>query len=95
MPEAYNDRDLPKPNDSGIVLEKTKDEYVAAIRFRGFANDHRLKTYEKKLKDTLDSKGIPYSGKVRYLGYNPPYQIIGRRNELIVSVEWTDSQVHS
>jgi hypothetical protein len=27
-------------------------------------------------------------GNHRYLGYNPPYQVVGRRNEIIVTIDW-------
>jgi hypothetical protein len=36
----------------------------------------------------MKENGITSYGNYRFLGYNPPYQFIGRRNEIIVSVEW-------
>jgi hypothetical protein len=35
-------------------------------------------------------KNITSYGHYRFLGYNPPYQLFGRRNEIIVSVEWKE-----
>jgi hypothetical protein len=88
MPSAYEMENLPAPNDGGVVLEKTKDEYVAVLRFRGYASDKDIKRYSAKLATSLEGKGIKYMGNFRYLGYNPPYQFIGRRNEIIVKVDW-------
>jgi SOUL heme-binding protein len=88
MPSAYNTSNLPKPNDTGIIIKKSEDEYVAAIRFGGFASDKDIKFYTEKLQRILSEKGIKTSGHFRYLGYNPPYQLVGRRNEIIVTVEW-------
>ena len=88
MPEAYNTSTLPAPNDSGIVIQNTADEVVAAIRFGGFASDKDIKFYTEKLQQILTEKGIKTIGHYRYLGYNPPYQLVGRRNEIIVAVEW-------
>ncbi len=88
MPSDFNETNLPKPNDPGIVIQKTKEEYVAAIRFSGFASDNDLKLYTNKLQNILKEKGISSIGHFRYLGYNPPYQLIGRRNEIIVSILW-------
>ena len=88
MPSAYNELNLPKPNDPNVIIKKTSDEYVAVIRFGGFATDADLKFYSEKLKNILKEKGITTYGHYRYLGYNPPYQLIDRRNEIIVSVEW-------
>jgi hypothetical protein len=88
MPSAFTKETLPKPNDPDVRIENTADEYVAAIKFGGYASDEDLKFYSEKLKDLLKENGITYFGNYRYLGYNPPFQFIGRRNEIIVSVEW-------
>ena len=88
MPSEYETEKLPRPNDSEVIIHKTQDEYVAAIRFGGFASDEQILINSEKLKDLLSTKGIAWSGSFRYLGYNPPWQVIGRRNEIIVSVKW-------
>ena len=90
MPSTYNKTNLPKPKDSHVRIIMSQDEYVAVIRFGGYANDKELKFYIEKLKDLLSKKEIKTLGHYRYLGYNPPYQIFGRRNEIIVSVEWKE-----
>jgi len=90
MPSSYNKTNLPKPKDSNVRIVNSEDEYVAVIRFGGYANDKELKFYSEKLKDQLDKKGIKSFGHFRYLGYNPPYQIFGRRNEVIISVVWKE-----
>jgi hypothetical protein len=90
MPSAYKKEDLPKPTDSNVRIMNTADEYVAVIRFGGFASDKDLKFYSEKLQNLLKENGITSSGNYRFLGYNPPYQFIGRRNEIIVSVEWKE-----
>jgi hypothetical protein len=90
MPSAYEMETLPDPANSSVKLEKTAEEYVAAIRFKGYASDKSLRQYTEKLKRLLEEKGIRYSGHFRYLGYNPPYQLFNRRNEIIVTVEWTE-----
>jgi hypothetical protein len=88
MPSAYNKENLPKPNDPGVKIENTADEYVAVIRFGGYASDEDLKFYSQKLQNLLKENGITPAGNYRFLGYNPPYQFVGRRNEIIVAVDW-------
>ena len=88
MPSEFNTDNLPKPNDSKVIIHKTGDEYVAAIRFGGFASDEKITLYSKKLEELLDQKGIVHIGNFRFLGYNPPFQLVGRRNEIVVSVRW-------
>ncbi len=89
MPSAYKQEDLPKPNDPRVKIEKTAEEYVAAIRFGGYASDKDLKFYTEKLQNLLKENGIVSNGNYRFLGYNAPFQFFGRRNEIIVAVSWT------
>jgi hypothetical protein len=91
MPGDLNREKLPEPKDNGVKIEQTKDEYVAAIQFGGYASDKDISFYSEKLKKLLDEKGITYYGHFRYLGYNPPFQPFWRRNEIIVSVRWAEN----
>ena len=88
MPANYNKDNLPKPNDTSVILKTTAEEYVAAIRFGGYANDEEIKMYAAKLENALKAKGIEYFGNFRFLGYNAPFQFWGRKNEIIVNVRW-------
>ncbi len=88
MPSSYTAEKLPEPDDKDVKIEKTPDEYVAAIKFGGYASDEDIVNYSGKLKKLLEEKGISYYGNFRYLGYDPPFKPFGRRNEIIVSVKW-------
>ncbi|MBN1791897.1 MAG: heme-binding protein [Bacteroidales bacterium] len=90
MPSAYTKENLPKPNDPNVQLKNTADEYVAVIRFGGYASDKDLKFYSEKLQNLLKENGITSFGNYRFLGYNPPFQFMGRRNEIIVAVDWKE-----
>lgn len=88
MPSAYTVENLPKPNDPNVKIKNTPDEFVAVIKFGGYASDEDLKFYSKKLQNLLKENSITSFGNYRFLGYNPPFQFIGRRNEIIVTVDW-------
>lgn len=90
MPTAFNQSNLPKPNDPDVHLHNTVDEYVAVIEFGGYASDKDLQFYSDKLGKMLKDKGISSYGNFRFLGYNPPFQLINRRNEIVVSVKWDE-----
>ncbi len=90
MPSAYTEESLPAPDDPSVKLRRTDDVYVAAIRFGGYASDSDITKYSEKLKSLLGDNGIEWYGSFRYLGYNPPFQPFGRRNEIIVNVKWTE-----
>lgn len=88
MPAEYTRENLPKPTDAAINIQTTAEEYVAAIEFGGYANDSEIKKYAAKLATALKENGIEYVGNFRFLGYNAPYQLLGRKNEIIVNVRW-------
>ena len=60
---------------------------MAAITFGGWANDKKIKKYKQALIKLLDTKGIKHTNKFSVLGYNPPYEILFRKNEIIVELE--------
>ncbi len=88
MPSEYDIKNLPKPNDAKVEIHQSPSEYAAAIEFGGYANDNTIKKYAEQLNKLLEEKGIKPIGHFRYLGYNPPYQFIGRKNEVIVTIDW-------
>ncbi len=68
MPSKYDDQSLPRPRDSRVKLEKSQAEYVAVLKFGGYANDEKIKRYTEKLREALEKKDISYSGNFRFLG---------------------------
>jgi hypothetical protein len=38
----------------------------------------------------LQKESIKTKGNFRYLGYNAPYELFNRRNEMIVAIEFQD-----
>ena len=86
LPAAYNQNNLPKPNDSIVSIITSEPEYVAVIQFGGFATNERINKHRTLLENDLKYKGLSYYGNFRYLGYNPPYQLLNRRNEVIVAL---------
>ena len=91
MPSNYTKDNLPLPNDSNVTINTVSEEYVAAITFGGFASNENIKKHTTMLEEALKKHQVSYYGNFRYLGYNPPYQLFGRRNEIIVSVNLTSN----
>jgi SOUL heme-binding protein len=88
MPSNYTKDNLPAPNDSSVTIKTTSAEYVAAIKFGGFATKNNIKKHIAILENALKKQALSYHGNFRFLGYNPPYQLFGRRNEIIVTLHW-------
>jgi len=87
VPREYDLDELPKPNNGRIYFEQEEQKIMAAIAFGGWANDQKIKEYSEKLAKSLEENGIKTKGKFAYLGYNPPYQMFNRRNEIVVELD--------
>jgi len=79
---------LPDPTDRGVQLHLADEEFVAVLRFSGFMRDAGMSDMKAKLLIELERNGLLAIGPVRFLGYDPPWQLIGRRNEVVVPVRW-------
>ena len=90
MPEKYQESDLPKPNDSGVLIVKSSPQYVAAISFGGYADDEKIKENRELLRQLIQKKGLKITGESTFLGYNAPYQFWSRKNEIIIPIEWKE-----
>ena len=86
VPKSYNLASLPQPKNNKIVFEKQEEKIFAAIRFNGWANDKKIAQYQSILKEALAKEKIEHNNKFAFLGYNPPYDIVNRRNEVIVEL---------
>jgi hypothetical protein len=89
MPAEYSMDELPKPNDAGVVLSDLAEDTVAVLRFTGFVSDKEIEQKKAELEQWLSKKNIMCLSGYRYMGYNPPYQLTHRRNEVAVSVRWS------
>lgn len=87
MPSGYNMDNLPIPDNGQVSLHESTPAYMATVRFGGFANDEKIEKHKEKLRKHLDDKGIAYTEPFVFLGYDPPYQTINRRNEVIVKID--------
>ena len=86
VPKKLNKETLPQPKQSDIKFKEEPAKIVAAIRFKGWANDTKLEQYKQDLKAALDSEGIKYSNKFYFFGYNAPYEVFNRKNEVLVEL---------
>ena len=87
LPQSAWQDSLPTPNDSAVQMHWSKDDYVAAIRYSGYTNPQLEAEYQKKIIEVLKEQGIRHYGNFRSLGYDPPFKMNDRRNEVIVSID--------
>ena len=87
VPKKFKRETLPKPNASQIEFRDVPAKTVAAITFGGWANDDKIEQYKSQLIASLKSEGIEYTNQFYLLGYNAPYEVVNRKNEIIVELK--------
>ena len=87
VPKDIKKEDLPKPNQSGIEFKEIPAKTMAAVTFGGWANDEKIASYKSQLIKELDSSGIAYTNQFYFFGYNAPYEMMNRKNEVLVELK--------
>ncbi|MBK9149073.1 MAG: heme-binding protein [Flavobacteriales bacterium] len=86
LPAEHDPKDLPKPDNAEVQFKTEAERTMAAITFGGFANDARILEHKEKLFAALEREGIAHTGQWSFMGYDPPYRLVGRRNEVMVEL---------
>ncbi len=86
VPAQYTMDELPKPKNAEVRFATEQERTVAAITFGGFANDEKILAQKDELFKLLAAAGIQHTGQWSFLGYDPPFKLIGRKNEVVVEV---------
>lgn len=87
VPKKFNKETLPQPNESQIKFTEEPAKTVAAIGFGGWADDEKIEKYKQELITALQKEGIKYTNRFYFLGYNAPFEVFNRKNEIIVELD--------
>jgi hypothetical protein len=77
---------LPVPNDGSVKLVACDGFRAAALRFGGVAGPEDFRKHEEKLRNILHKEGIEFVPQAEWLRYNPPFQLVNRRNEVVFRI---------
>ena len=86
MPKNYKLEALPKPNSGDVQLIVIEPKKYAVIKFSGYASDEKIKEKSQELQNLISREKLNKVGTFQYLGYNPPWKVIGRKNEIAVEI---------
>lgn len=92
MPSGYDTNNLPKPDNGSIRIHESAPAYTATLRFGGYSNEEKIEEHKQKLMTYLEENKIEWTGPFVFLGYNPPYQMVNRRNEVMVQIKFSGEQ---
>lgn len=87
VPKKFKKETLPNPNEAKIKFTEEPAKTVAAITFGGWADDEKIAAFKQELIAALKTENIKYSNRFYFLGYNAPYEVFNRKNEIIVELE--------
>jgi len=82
MPKQYTLEDLPQPNSQQVQLTKKEARTLAVLRFGGYSDDAKIQEKAAALRALLQKEQIAFNDQLIYMGYNAPWDFIGRRNEV-------------
>lgn len=90
MPEEHAIENLPEPNSKNVEIIQIQPKTYAVLEFTGYANDKKIKKHTKRLLQFMKAENLMPIGTIKYLGYNPPWQVLGRKNEVAVEVDYSN-----
>ncbi len=77
---------LPATMDSSVRLQMQASRTLAVLAFGGFAGNKELRKQRRRLEAVLKKEGWIIQGPFLYMGYNAPWTLVGRRNEVAFEV---------
>ena len=86
MPSTYKLEDLPAPNSEAVQLKKQNPLVLAVLEFGGYASSEKIQKHADNLREILTKNNIQTKGALLYMGYNAPWDVVNRRNEVAFEV---------
>ena len=86
MPKQYLKDELPKPISKNINIVEEAEKTLAVITFGGYSSDKKIEYYCHQLDSSLYKKNIKTIGGFMFMGYNAPWDIVNRRNEVAIEI---------
>ncbi len=86
MPKSYDKSELPTPNSKNVQIVEVAEKTMAVITYGGFSSDEKIEKHRKQLDQILQKNKIQTKGAFLYMGYNAPWDIINRKNEVAIEV---------
>lgn len=87
LPSTYSKNNAPIPNNPNVEILTLPAEYLAVIRYSGFASDSNFREHASELSKALKKDGVQIIGSPIKATYNSPFTLpFFRRNEAMIKV---------
>lgn len=86
MPKSYAKSQLPEPNSAEVTIMEESAKVLAVITYGGFSSDEKIKTHCATLEKVLLENNIKTKGNYLFMGYNAPWDVVNRKNEVAIEI---------
>lgn len=86
MPKQYKKEELPNPSSKNVQIVEEAPKTLAVITYGGYSSDKKIEKHQRDLMKVLVKNNIKTKGAFLYMGYNAPWDILNRRNEVAIEV---------
>lgn len=88
MPSGYSEKDLPRPNNAAIAIERVGAHLAAVNRFGGNLSGNKADEAQEQLEWWIGEQGLTVLGEPLVAQYDAPWKPgFARRNEIMIVVE--------
>ena len=96
MPSQYKKDELPNPSNKNVTIQEEVSKVLLVVRYGGYSNDERIESHSEVLRQMIQKHHLKATGPFMYMGYNAPWDIINRRNEVAVEIiHWFPSRFYA
>ena len=88
LPKKFDPFSAPEPKEKNVRVYQSEAGFYATIRYSGYTNPNKEKSYTEKLIKLLEEEGIKRIGSAKVFVYDAPYNFINRRNEISIPIDW-------
>ena len=89
MPKEFDEKNLPKPNDTNVKIQLIENQTFIAIRFSGRSSIKNFKKYQKILENYIKNNNLAIEKlDPIYAYYNAPWALpFFKRNEVLYQLQ--------
>ena len=88
LPSKYDMNNVSMPLSENVEVYLDQGGHYASVQYGGFSNNSKRNRYSKELINKLQEHDIQSIGEFFYLSYDSPYKFYGRRNEVIIAINY-------
>ena len=91
LPKKYMHQQAPAPSGTNVKIYESKPGYFAAVSYGGYSNATKVKIHTDRLMSEMHKHNLKATSNPVVLSYDSPYKVMNRRNEILVEINYLDT----